>query len=139
MTSFFWNVRGFNKHLKHSVVEEWVRSNNMSFGCILETRVKERKAEGILKKVFRDWSYLMNYECSQGGRIWLVWRRGVYYSGLQNRSVHHLFCEATGSGGVFLHLCLCDKFGRRKEGIVGGFVSSSRYHFILKQSLAYRG
>lgn len=72
MASFFWNVRGFNKYLKHSIVEEWVRSNNMSFGCILETRVKESKSEAILKKVFRGWSYITNYEYSRGGRIWFV-------------------------------------------------------------------
>ena len=49
----------------------------MSFGCILEMRVRERKADGILKKVFKDWSFLTNYEHSQGGRIWLVWRDEV--------------------------------------------------------------
>lgn len=41
-------MRGFNGHLKHSVVKEWVRRNNMEFGCILETRVKEGKAGRIL-------------------------------------------------------------------------------------------
>lgn len=77
MTSFFWNVRGFNKDLKHSIVEEWVRSNKMSFGGILETRVKENKAERIIKTVFKGWVSITNYEFSQGGRIWLVWRDEV--------------------------------------------------------------
>lgn len=77
MSSFFWNVRGFNKPLKHSIVKEWVRSNDLMFGCILETRVKEKKAEDMLDSVFRGWSHMMNYEYSQGGRIWLVWREGV--------------------------------------------------------------
>ena len=70
--SFFWNVRGFNKYLKHSVVKEWVRSNNLVFGCILETRVKESKAGRVLNTVFRDWSYMTNYENNQDGRIWVV-------------------------------------------------------------------
>ena len=43
MSSFFWNVRGFNKPLKHSVVKKWLSNNDMKFGCILETRVKEQK------------------------------------------------------------------------------------------------
>ena len=77
MGSFFWNVRGFNKSLKHSVIEEWVRGSNLSFGCILETRVKESKAREILKKVFPGWSYITNYEHNRGGRIWLVWRDDV--------------------------------------------------------------
>lgn len=49
----------------------------MQFGCILETRVKEKKAENILKKVFKDWFYLTNYEHSQGGRIWFAWKDEV--------------------------------------------------------------
>ena len=49
----------------------------MKFGCILETRVKESKVEKVLNTVFRDWSYMNNYEYSQGGRIWLVWREAV--------------------------------------------------------------
>lgn len=77
MSSFFWNVRGFNKPLKHSIVREWVGNNELMFGSILETRVKEKKAEGILNSVFRGWSYMMNYENSQGGRIWFVWKDEV--------------------------------------------------------------
>ena len=77
MSSFFWNVRGFNKHLKHSVVKEWVNSNEMKFGCIIETRVKEQKSVDVLNSVFSNWSSMTNYEYSQGGRIWLVWRDTV--------------------------------------------------------------
>lgn len=77
MSSFFWNVRGFNKPVKHSVMKEWLRNSEMKFGCILETRVKEKKAERILSSVFRDWSSMTNYEHSKGGRIWLLWRDSV--------------------------------------------------------------
>ena len=77
MAGFFWNVRGFNKLLKHSVVKEWISGSEMMFGCVLETRVKERKAGRILSSSFRDWSVMTNYECSPGGRIWLLWRESV--------------------------------------------------------------
>lgn len=77
MASFFWNVRGFNKSLKHSVVGDWLSNKEMKFGCILETRVKERKAEKILSSVFKGWSSITNYEDSSGGRIWLIWRDDV--------------------------------------------------------------
>ena len=70
-------MRGFNKHLKHSVVKEWVNSNEMKFGCIIETRVKEQKSVGVLNSVFSNWSSMTNYEYSQGGRIWLVLRDTV--------------------------------------------------------------
>ena len=50
-------------------------NKELKFGCILETRVKEGKAWKILRGVlFGDWSSITNYEDSQGGRIWLLWR-----------------------------------------------------------------
>ena len=74
MSGFFWNVRRFIKTLKHSVVKEWVGNKEMLFGCLLETRVREKKAERIINSVFKSWSSLTNYEHNVGGRIWLVWR-----------------------------------------------------------------
>ena len=64
--------------MKHSVVKEWVNSNEMKFGCIIETRVKEQKLVGVLNSVdvlnsvFSNWSSMTNYEYSQVARIWLV-------------------------------------------------------------------
>ena len=49
----------------------------MQFGCVLETRVKENKAEDILKRVFKDWFHMTNYEHSSGGRIWFIWKEEV--------------------------------------------------------------
>lgn len=77
MSSFFWNVHGFNKPLKHSVVKDWLSNKEMKFGCILETKVKERKVNNIISSSFRDWSLMTNYECSEGGRIWVLWRESI--------------------------------------------------------------
>lgn len=57
MSGFFWNVRGFNKISKHSVIRSWVNNKSMQFGCLLETRVKENKASKIVNKVFQNWSF----------------------------------------------------------------------------------
>ena len=80
MSSFFWNVRGFNKPSKHSIVISWLHDRNMQFGGILETRVKEGKAPCILNSVFGEWSFMSNYEYNQGGRIWVLWRDSVRIS-----------------------------------------------------------
>ena len=77
MACFSWNVHGFNKELKHSVVAGWINNTEIKFGCILETRVKEIKAGKILNNVFRDWSSITNYEDNRGGRIWFLWRDSV--------------------------------------------------------------
>lgn len=77
MSCFFWNVRGFKKSLNHSVESKWLSNKDMKFGCILETRVKEMNGGKILNSMFRDWSYMTNYEHSKGGKIWLLWRDTV--------------------------------------------------------------
>lgn len=77
MSGFYWNVRGFNKPSKHLVVSEWVRKGGFQFGCLIETRVKERKAKEIIQKVFPGWSYISNYDHNRLGRIWVVWSQRV--------------------------------------------------------------
>lgn len=77
MASFSWNVRGFNKPSKHSVMSRWWQNNSLSFGCLLEIRVKERKAGKIVSDVFRDWEFMSNYEYNALGRIWVVWKSSV--------------------------------------------------------------
>lgn len=80
MSCFSWNVRGFNKTTKHSVVRNWISNNDMQFGCLLETRVKEKKSDRIVPSVFKDWSFMANYEFNQLGRIWVIWRTTVRLS-----------------------------------------------------------
>lgn len=60
--------------MRHSVIEEWVRSKEMLFGCLPGDKTKKGKADRIIKYVLRGWSSMTNYEHSAGGRIWLVWR-----------------------------------------------------------------
>lgn len=77
MSGFFWNVRGFNKITKHSVVRSWINNGSFQFGCLLETRVKEKKSSKIISSVFQEWDVITNYESHHLGRIWVVWRQGA--------------------------------------------------------------
>ncbi|XP_056842877.1 uncharacterized protein LOC130495492 [Raphanus sativus] len=77
MGGFFWNIRGFNKSTKHGVVRSWVRNNNFQFGCLIETRVKEKKAKEIVSSVFQGWDFMANYEHNHLGRLWVVWEQSV--------------------------------------------------------------
>lgn len=52
----------------------------MSFGCLLKTRVKERKANKIVSEVFQGWEFMANYEYNGLGRIWVVWKSDVRLS-----------------------------------------------------------
>lgn len=43
MSCFFWNIHCCNKRIKHGVVNDWEQRTSFDFGCIIETKVKERK------------------------------------------------------------------------------------------------
>lgn len=62
MSGFFWNVRGFNKLSKHSVMRQWVKHGTFEVGALLETRVKDHKAKQIVDSVFQGWSFLSNLD-----------------------------------------------------------------------------
>lgn len=54
-----------------------MQENSFHFGCLLETRVKESKAQSIVSTIFPTWSFLSNYEYNRLGRIWVVWNDKV--------------------------------------------------------------
>lgn len=68
---------GFNKPSKHTVVRKWIRRNDFKFDCLIETRVKERKAAQIVSSVFPGWSFMNNYEFNRRGRLWILWSSQV--------------------------------------------------------------
>ena len=77
MSGFFWNVRGLNKSIKHSVIKKWLEEKQFDFGCLIETRVKEERVPEMVGTMFKNWSILTNYEHHRLGRIWIVWRNNV--------------------------------------------------------------
>ena len=77
MSSFFWNVRGLNKTSKHSVIKKWVEESNFQYGCLLETRVREKNFQILSRQLFPNWSVLTNYEHNPRGRIWVLWKNDV--------------------------------------------------------------
>lgn len=77
MECFSWNIRGFNKSTKQEVMRKWVRDSSILFGCLIETRVKEKKSEKTVDEVFKGWNFMANYEHNRVGRLWVVCRSTV--------------------------------------------------------------
>ncbi|XP_039050258.1 uncharacterized protein LOC120191366 [Hibiscus syriacus] len=51
--------------------------------CLLETRVKEIKAQNVMTQFVEEWSYCWNYSCLDNGRIWVLWRKNLQCSVLK--------------------------------------------------------
>ncbi|GMJ15706.1 hypothetical protein HRI_005239800 [Hibiscus trionum] len=74
-----WNVRGMNNPLKQDEIVRRMYSLKVDFVCLLETRVKKDSAQVILRRKFRGWNWLANYDSAYNGRIWLLWRDGIRF------------------------------------------------------------
>ncbi|XP_074291814.1 uncharacterized protein LOC141618618 [Silene latifolia] len=68
-----WNIRGFNKPVKHLEVLSFIKENNIDVLGLLETRVKKNKAHRILQSRFRRMNSFTNYNAHYNGRIWILW------------------------------------------------------------------
>ena len=76
MKCLVWNVRGFNHPLKQKAVIARIHKLHINFVCLLETRVKQNKVNGIVKNRFNGWNMFHNYSEAYNGRIWMLWADG---------------------------------------------------------------
>ena len=77
MDIFCWNIRGINNSVKRRVFRKWIRKHNPIFGCLVETHVQKDKSVAISNNILPGWSLEGNYEFSELGKIWVLWKSTV--------------------------------------------------------------
>jgi exonuclease III len=86
MKILFWNVRGLNDPFKQKEVKKLVRQLNISIICIVETRIREEKAQKIKDFIVPKWGWFHNYDNHCLGRIWICWDPNIV--SIQSISIH---------------------------------------------------
>lgn len=71
MNIITWNVRGLNRPSKQREVKSMIKLHKIGLVCLIETRVKEEKADLIRDSIVPCWGYVFNYEKHNLGRIWI--------------------------------------------------------------------
>lgn len=71
---YAWNVQGFNKPVKQHEVKELLKKHNPGICIILETKVKMKKVENIMR-CLRDWSLIDSYNQQEKGIIWVLFNQ----------------------------------------------------------------
>lgn len=67
-------MRGLNEPSKHCPLSNWLYRRPVSFGALLETHVKVESKHHILSAIRGGWSVVTNYEFSDLGKIWVLFR-----------------------------------------------------------------
>jgi hypothetical protein len=55
-----------------------IKLHRIGLICLIETRVKENKADRIRSAIVSDWDYAFNYDKHFLGRIWVCWKKLDY-------------------------------------------------------------
>lgn len=104
MTSFFsWNMCGFNMSLKHRALRSWIQLENLLFGCLLETRVREGNHQKCMSASMPSLNVITNYDHHPLGRIWFCWSDRVTVT-LLHRSAQMITCavQISDTGEQFI-------------------------------------
>ncbi|KAK4422076.1 hypothetical protein Salat_2158600 [Sesamum alatum] len=73
----FWNVRGFNRPLKHNGVAHLIKNNHLCLLGILETKLHASAVPRIIHRSFPGWCQTNNFDVNSGGRILVIWNPAV--------------------------------------------------------------
>lgn len=97
-----WNVRGLNKAGKFREISSRLQNLNPAITVLIETRVKEKNADRIRKKMKLNGYYLDNYPNHENGRIWLQWDDSRRHIDCIHSTDQMLHCRVTDAAGVFM-------------------------------------
>ncbi|GAB2286220.1 hypothetical protein Dimus_039749 [Dionaea muscipula] len=69
----FWNIRGFNKTLKHKEVQRFLRVHEIDLFALLETKIAQASLDSFMAKYFEAWKFTSNFSSHPAGRILMLW------------------------------------------------------------------
>ncbi|XP_059441719.1 uncharacterized protein LOC132174022 [Corylus avellana] len=69
---------GLNHPSQQKEVVSMIKRHKVSLICLIETRVKENKADKVKACIVPDWDYVFNYDKHYLGRIWICWNNSDF-------------------------------------------------------------
>ena len=68
-----WNIRGLNSGPRRKVVRHLMSHYSLSCIFLLETRVRETKADDVIQSINASWRYQFHHDAAMNGRICVFW------------------------------------------------------------------
>jgi exonuclease III len=92
MNLLIWNVSGLNHPSKQKEAKSMIQRHKISLICLIETRVKENKANKVRSCIVLDWDYVFNYDQHFLGRIWICWKKPDFEVTILDKSEQSINC-----------------------------------------------
>ena len=89
-----WNMRGLNWPNKQEDVKLFLHQNNIGLVGLIETKIRQQKADSIASTFLRGWQWAHNCDISNG-RIWVAWKPSSCHITILERSDQFIHCSAT--------------------------------------------
>ncbi|KAL0350198.1 UNVERIFIED_CONTAM: hypothetical protein Sradi_4169000 [Sesamum radiatum] len=90
----FWNVRGFNRPLKHNGVAHLIKNNQLCLLGILGTKLTTSAIARIINRSFLRWCQINNFDTIANGRILIIWNPAVIDLVPEDISPQVIHCRA---------------------------------------------
>lgn len=75
-----WNNRGLNKSLRQIEANKVLKNNKVVLAGLLETRVKQQKADRVRSSFGSNMEFVDNYGMAVNGRMWVMWDKTQVHS-----------------------------------------------------------
>ncbi|XP_074298298.1 uncharacterized protein LOC141629149 [Silene latifolia] len=112
----FWNVRGMNRVGKQKHISHCLHNKDIGLFGLLETKIKNKAFNKAVNSFNNGWSITTNNGYHSGGRIWILWKPGMYRVHVieYNAQYIHMKVDALVSGSV-LYLTIVYAFNGINE------------------------
>ncbi|CAH9083773.1 unnamed protein product [Cuscuta epithymum] len=90
-----WNVRGLNKTSKHSIIASYIKLNNISLVCFLETKMTVAAFNNYILNKWPGWMFENNFDFISGGRMAIMWNPNLMDCVFLEKESQHLHTRCT--------------------------------------------
>ncbi|KAL0381232.1 UNVERIFIED_CONTAM: hypothetical protein Sangu_0187500 [Sesamum angustifolium] len=111
----FWNVRGFNRPLKHNGVAHLIKNNQLCLLGILETKLTTSAIARIINRTFPGCCQTNNFDVIAVGRILVIWNPAVIDLVPEDISPQMIHCRPMNMPWLILGDFNCVKSATEKQ------------------------
>lgn len=120
-----WNVRGANDPSKHIEIRKFVLDNRVNCFALVETKLKARKVDELVNKLWPGWGYFHNGRDNSRARILVIWNPSLVQLKIEEHSNQfiHTSIEFQQTNAINVTFVYGDNLAQRRKSLWEGLES----------------